>query len=128
MLVAYVYGFYVFVMDSNQHTLRVAGLPPKTQTTDVQHFFKDRITRKHGHQIIEFVGQICDHSSRITKRTTVTFSSHNTAKKAIDLEKTKRLLRAESGGEETITLDYTFQDLTTLHASNNPTTGKLDIE
>lgn len=115
-------------MDSDQQTLRVAGLPSKTQTSDVQHFFADRIKRKHGRQIVEVVGPICDHSSRITKRTTVSFSSTNTAQKALNLEETSRQLMAEHGGREVINLDYSFQDLTTLHASNNPKTGKPDIE
>lgn len=115
-------------MDSDQQTLRVAGLPSKTQTSDVQHFFADRIKRNHGRQIVEVVGPICDHSSRITKRTTVSFSSTNTAQKALNLEETSRQLMAEHGGREIITLDNSFQDLTTLHASNNPKTGKPDIE
>lgn len=115
-------------MDPNQQTLRVAGSPENTQTSDVNHFFVERINRRHGRQIVEFVGPICDHSSRITKRTTISFSSRNTALKALDLEETSRHLTAEHGGRETITLDYGFQDLTTLHASKNPKTGKPDIE
>lgn len=115
-------------MDSVQQTLRVAGLPPKTQSADVYNFFNERINRRHGRHIVVFVGPVCDHSSRITKRITVSFSSRNTAQKALDLEETSRQLMAEQGGRETITLDHTFQDLTTLHASNNPSTGKPDIE
>ena len=115
-------------MDSDQQTLRVANLPTKTQEGDVKNFFEERIQRKHGRQIVESVGPICAHSSRVTKRTTVSFSSCNTAQKAIALEETSRRLYAENGGSETITLDHGFQDLTTLYAADNPGTGKPDIE
>ena len=116
-------------MNSNQQTLRVAGLPPNTQERDVKNFFDDHIRRKHGRQIVEFVGPICAQSIRNTKRTTVSFSSQNTAQKALDLEETSRRIYAERGGSpETITLDHAFKDLTTLHSSDNPTTGKPDIE
>ena len=121
-------SLYSFTMDPSQQTLRVAGLPPKTSQSDLQHFFDERINRKHGRQVVECIGPVCDHSSRNTKRTTVSFSSHNTAQKAFELEETSRQFIAEKGGRETITLDHTFQDLTTLHASNNPSTGKPDIE
>lgn len=115
-------------MNSVQQTIRVTGLPPNASKTDVQNHFNERVVRKHGRQIVELVGPICDHSTRITKRTTVTFSSHNTAQKALNLEETSLRLIAESGGAETITLDHSFRDLTTLHTSNNPATGKPDIE
>lgn len=115
-------------MDTIQQTIRVTGLPTNTSKTDVQQFFNERVVRKHGRQIVELVGPICDHSTRITKRTTVSFSSHNTAQKALNLEETSRRFIAESGGAETITLDHSFRDLTTLHATNNPTTGKPDID
>ena len=115
-------------MDSNQQTLRLAGLPLNTQQSDVQHHFTERIKRKHGRRVIESVGPICDHANRSTKRTTVSFSSHNTAKKAFELEEANRRLSAEHGGAETVTLDASFLDLTTLHSANNPATGKPDIE
>lgn len=115
-------------MDSTQQTLRVAGLPPKTQIRDVKQFFTERVRRSHGRQIVELVGPICGHSSRVTKRTTVSFSSHHTAEKALALEETNRRLSAEAGGAETISLDHAFRDLTTLYESNNPSTGKPDVE
>lgn len=115
-------------MESAQQTLRVAGLPSNTEQSDVEHFFTERIKRKHGHQIVESVGPICVHASRITKRTTVSFSSYNTAQKALELEEPMRRLIAENGGAETITLDASFLDLTTLHSSVNPETSKPDIE
>lgn len=115
-------------MDTNQQTLRITGLPPKCEERDVEQFFNERITRHHGRQIIERVGPISSYGSGITKRTTVSFSSHNTAQKALDLQETNRRLSAEKGGSETINLDHTFLDLTTLYSSVNPDTGKPDIE
>ena len=115
-------------MESTQQTLRVAGLPTNTEQSDVKHFFTERINRKHGRQIVESVGPICAHGSRITKRTTVSFSSYKTAQRALKLGEPNRRLSAENGGAETITLDASFLDLTTLHSSVNPETGKPDIE
>lgn len=115
-------------MESTQQTLRVANLPTKTEQNDVKEFFTERIKRTHGRQIVESVGPICSHASRVTKRTTVSFSSRKTAQKALNLEETQRRLNAVNGGAETITLDAGFLDLTTLHSSNNPATGKPDIE
>ena len=68
------------------------------------------------------------HASRMTKRTTVSFSSYKTAQKALKLGELRRRLSAENGGAETITLDASFLDLTTLHSSVNPKTSKPDIE
>lgn len=115
-------------MASTQQTLRVTGLPAKTEQRDVIQFFTERIKRKHGRQIVESVGPICDYGSRITKRTTVSFSSCKTAQKALDLGELNRRFHAETGGAEIITLDASFRDLTTLHTSVNPATGKPDIE
>lgn len=115
-------------MDSVQQTIRVTGLPTNASKRDVEQHFNERVDRKHGRQRVELVGPICDHSTRVTKRTTVSFSSHKTAVKALSLEETSRRLVAEAGGAETITLDHSFRDLTTLHTSNNPTTGKPDID
>ena len=115
-------------MDSRQQTLRVAGLPRLTQESDVRQFFEERITRRHGRNIVESVGPICDHANRQTKRTTVSFSSHSTAQKALELPPNQRRLSAERGGVEQITIDSTFRDLTTLHSKDNPATGKPDVE
>ena len=115
-------------MISTQQTLRLAGLPSKTKQSDVMHFFTERINRKHGRQIVESVGPICGHPSRSTKHTTVSFSSYKTAQKALNLGEVSRRMIAENGGAETITLDASFLDLTTLHSSINPATGKPDIE
>ncbi|MCJ1423906.1 hypothetical protein MMC29_001791 [Sticta canariensis] len=115
-------------MESAQQTLRVAGLPSKTEQSDVKHFFTERINRKHGRQIVESVGPICGHGDRITKRTTVSFSSCKTAQKALKLGEPSRRLSAENGGAETITLEASFRDLTTLHSSVNPETTKPDID
>lgn len=115
-------------MDSAQQTLRVAGLPLLTQESDVIQFFNGHVARKHGGQIIESVGPICDHASRNTKRTTVSFSSHNVTQQALNLPLSRRRFGAERGGAADITLDAGFRDLTTLHSTNNPATGKPDIE
>ena len=115
-------------MDSTQQTLHITGLPPNTQERDVRSFFEERIKRKHGRQVVEVVGPICGQSSRTTKNTTVSFSSPRTAQKALSLEETSRKLLAEQGGSETISLNSSFKDLTTLHSSDNPDTGRPDIE
>lgn len=115
-------------MDANQQTLRITGLPPNCTESDLLHFFKERIQRHHGKQIIEGVGPISSHGSDNTKRTTVSFSSRNTAQRALGLPETNRRLSAENGGSGIINLDHTFIDLTTLHSSVNPETGKPDIE
>lgn len=115
-------------MDANQQTLRITGLPQYCEESDVKQFFNERIQRQRGRQIIERVGPISSYGSGITKRTTVSFSSCNTAQKALDLPETNRRLSAENGGSGTITMDHTFIDLTTLHSSVNPETGKPDIE
>lgn len=115
-------------MVSTQQTLRVAGLPANTEQSDVKQFFEERISRRHGRQIVESVGPICDHANRTTKRTTVSFSSYRTAQKALSLPEPKRWFHAENGGAETITLDDRFEALTTLYSSVNPKTGKPDIE
>lgn len=115
-------------MEATQQTLHITGLPPSTQETDVRSFFEERIPRKYGRRIVEVVGPICTQSSRVTKNTTVSFSSPKTAQKALSLEETSRRLFADHGGSETISLNSSFKDLTTLHSSDNPDTGRPDIE
>ena len=114
-------------MNSNQQTLRVYGLPPLTQARDVEDFFNDRIERG-GRQIIESIGPISQDAMSKKMQTTVSFSSHDAAKQALRLERAKRRLRAVKGGDGDVTLNHDFQDITTLHTSQNPDTGRPDIE
>lgn len=110
-------------MDSKQQTLRLTGLPQLTQIEDVENFFVDRIGR-----VIESVGPISQSAMSQKMQTTVSFSSHQAAKQALKLEHAKRRFTAVKGGAEYITLDHGFEDLTTLHTSDNPVTGRPDIE
>lgn len=110
-------------MDSKQQTLRVTGLPQLTQIEDVQNFFGDRIGRS-----IESVGPISQGAMSQKMQTTVSFSSREAAKKALKLEYANRRFHAIRGGVEYITLNHGFEDITTLHTSNNPLTGRPDIE
>lgn len=114
-------------MDSKQQTLRVTGLPQLTQIGDVENFFSDRIQYK-GRKIIESVGPISQSAMSQKMQTTVSFSSHEAANKALKLGRANRRLTAVKGGAEYITIDYGFEDITTLHTSNNPVTGHPDIE
>ena len=114
-------------MDSKQQTLRVTGLPPFTQTRDVETFFLDRIPSK-GRQIIESIGPISRGAMSQKMQTTVSFSSHEAAKDALKLQPANRRLTAIKGGAEHITLNHTFEDITTLHVSINPETRRPDIE
>ena len=114
-------------MDSKQQTLRVTGLPLSTQIEDVKQFFGDRIKNK-GRQIVESVGPFSHDADSPHKQTTVSFSSHDAATQALRLEYAKRRFMARSGGVEHITLDDTFEDITTLHTCANPETGHPDIE
>ena len=114
-------------MDSKQQTLRMTGLPPLTQTGDVEAFFRDRIQNK-GRQIIESIGPISQGAMSQKLQTTVSFSSHEAAKEALKLQHANRRLIAIKGGAEHIILNHTFEDITTLHTSVNPKTGRPDIE
>lgn len=114
-------------MDSRQQTLRMTGLPSLADTEDVKQFFADRITRK-GRQIIESVGSISQDAISSHSQTTVSFSSHDAAKQALALEQASRHFIARRGGAASISLDHSFQDITTLHSSDNPQTGHPDIE
>ena len=114
-------------MDSKQQTLRMTGLPQSTQVEDVVNFFSDRINRK-GRQIIESVGPISQDAMSQKMQTTVSFSSHDAARQALDLEYASRRFPAVRGGAEFISLNHSFDDITTLHASANPVTGRPDIE
>ena len=114
-------------MESKQQTLRVTGLPPATQTADIENFFRERISSK-GRQIIESIGPISRGAMSHKMQTTVSFSSHEAAKEALKLQHANRRLTAIEGGAEHIILNYTFEDITTLHISENPKTGHPDIE
>ena len=114
-------------MDSKQQTLRVTGLPRSTQIEDVENFFRDRIQSK-GRQIIESIGPISRGAMSQKMQTTVSFSSYEAAKQALKLEHANRRLTAIKGGAEHITLNHNFEDVTTLHTSTNPKTGRPDIE
>lgn len=114
-------------MDSKQQTLRMTGLPPSTKVDDVVNFFHDRIKRQ-GRQIIESIGPISQDAMSQKMQTTVSFSSRDAAKQALELEHASRRLIALSGGAEYISLNHNFEDITTLHTSANPVTGHPDIE
>lgn len=114
-------------MDSKQQTLRMTGLPSSTQAEDVKNFFDERIKRK-GLQIIEAIGPISQDAMSQKMQTTVSFSSHDAAQQALELEPARRRLMAVNGGAEYISLNHSFEDITTLHASANPVTGHPDVE
>ena len=115
-------------MHDTQQTLRVGGIPLSFDSDDVHQFFRDRIRRSHGRQIVESVGCLCQSLNGTSKSTTVSFSSPNTAKKALALQQSSRQLRTAGGGTNIISLDHEFLDLTTLYVSLNPRTGKPDVE
>lgn len=114
-------------MDSKQQTLRMTGLPSSTRSEDVKNFFSDRIERK-GRQIIETVGPISPDVMSRKMQTTVSFSSHDAAQQALDLEESRRRFISVNGEAEYISLNDEFKDITTLHSSANPVTGHPDIE
>ena len=114
-------------MDSKQQTLRMTGLPSSTRIEDVKNFFSERIDRK-GRQIIETVGPISQDAMSRKMQTTVSFSSHDAAQQALDLEYSRRRFVAVNGEAEYIALNDKFEDITTLHTSANPVTGHPDIE
>ena len=114
-------------MESKQQTLRVTGLPLATQIDDVKQFFGDRI-KSEGRQVVESVGPFSQDAIAPHKQTTFTFSSHDAATQALRLEYDKRRFVARGGGEEHISIDHTFEDITTLHSCANPETGHPDIE
>ena len=114
-------------MESKQQTLRMTGLPSSTEVEDVENFFKDRIKRK-GRQIIESISPISEVAMSSRMQTTVSFSSHDAAAQALGLEQASRRFMARGGGAEYVSLNHTFEDITTLHSSANPNTGRPDIE
>lgn len=114
-------------MDPKQQTLRVTGLPPLVQPADIETFFRERNPDK-GRQIIESIGPISRGAMSEKMQTTVSFSSHEAAKEALKLRYANRRLTAIKGGAEHITLNHSFEDITTLHTSVNPKTGHPDIE
>ena len=114
-------------MDSKQQTLRLTGLPLSTQIEDVKQFFGDRI-KPLGRQHVDSVGPFSQAAISPHKQTTVSFSSHDAATQALGLDRASRRFMARSGGVEHISLDNTFEDITTLHSSANPETGRPDIE
>lgn len=114
-------------MERKQQTLRVTGLPTRSQPGDIEIFFRERISRK-GRQIIESIGPISRDAMSQKMQTTVSFSSPEAAKEALDLKHANRRLTAMKGGAEHITLSHKFEDITTLHVSMNPETGRPDIE
>lgn len=110
-------------MDSNQQTLRVRGLPLTVDEEDVEQWFGDRIKKSAGKKIVQRVGRLCHDPTTDSYTTTVTFSSNNTAQKALSLGYLERNFR-----NALLELDHQFDNITTLHKSNNPRTGKPDVE
>ena len=110
-------------MDSSQQTLRCRGLPPKVDEDDIIQFFGDRIKKSAGKKIVQSIGPLCLDTNTSTISTTVSFSSNNTAKKALELDRSQRFLKGHL-----IEVGHDFLDITTLYKSNNPQTGKPDIE
>ena len=110
-------------MDSSQQTLRVRGLSPKVDEEDITQWFGDRIQKSAGKRKVQTIGRLCYDPSTDSCTTTVTFSSNNTAQQALKLGYREREFRGR-----TITLDCLFDDITTLHKSVNPRTGKTDVE
>ena len=113
-------------MDSRQQTLRMTGLPPSTHREDVENFFGDHVKRK-GRQIIESIGPISQDANTANRKTTVSFSSHDAAVDALNVEHTKRRLVTVHGGADIVSLDLSFEDITTLYSSANPQTGQPDL-
>ena len=110
-------------MNSSQQTLRFRCLPVNVDEDDIMQFFGDRINKSVGKKIIQSIGPFCEDSNTATKSTTISFSSNNTAQKALGLDRSQRILKGH-----VVELDHEFLDITTLYRSDNPSTGKPDIE
>ena len=114
-------------MSPTQQTLRMRGLPSKTKQTDVEYHLNAHI-KDRGRQSVVGIGPICKEPGAETTQTTVTFSSTETAKLALELDQNARRLIAEQGGAEKFSLDDEFRGMTTLQCLLNPKTGQPDIE
>ena len=111
-------------MNSNQQTLRMRGLPLGVDEDDIVQFFGDRIRKSPGKKIVRSIGPLYYDGNTASVSTTVTFSSHNTAQKALQLDRHQRTFRKF----HCVELDHEFKDITILHSSNNPQTGRPDVE
>lgn len=111
-------------MDQHQQTLRIRGLPPSVTDDDLIYWFEQRVNKSAGKSIIQSIGQLCIDGNTLTTSTTATFSSNGIARKALALDRQSRAW----DGTHQIELDHEFNDITVLYKTDNPLTGKPDIE
>ena len=114
-------------------TVRLRNLPAKTVIADVHNFLIDKnIITTHAQAS---VGPICDQAESALKQTTVSLLVHpDYYSQVLALPEARRNFTCQDGfgadpaRSSVIDIDNHFFDLTTIHSSNNPATGKPDIE
>ena len=109
-------------MASSRRTLRVTGLPNETDPDRVKRHILDRIKPMNDDDLHVRAVHLHDRISA-TCCATVTFRSYEHYHRALNLEAPSRRL-----GSRTVQIDEHFRDLTTLYSSDNPETGKPDVE
>ncbi|MCJ1394930.1 hypothetical protein MMC18_007810 [Xylographa bjoerkii] len=103
------------------HTVRLSGLPPLTDSTDVSDWFEDRLDQS---SIISRIGPLGAPSSN---ETVVTFKSVAVAKQAMAI-RNKRFRAKAGGGRLPITIDSHFQGLTCIYSSETPVINQLTVD
>ena len=109
-------------MEPEPRVLRITGLPIGISPHQVKQFFVDRIRGLCEDELQVSGCHIHDHA-RGTACCTVTFSSMQYAGIASAFEPDHSKI-----GRQTLKIDHHFSLLTTMYSSNNPQTGRPDIE
>ena len=107
---------------SNGLTVRVQNLPPETDQIkqgDISRFFNHRLGRNDQAVVAEEgIGPLINEVNRMTKQTTVTFTSSDIKKSALNLDEAS--FYASQGGNPTrIHIDDDFLGLTVLYDGEN---------
>ena len=111
-------------MANSRRTLRITGLPNDANPDRVKQYLLDRIRPMNENDLHVHGVYLHDYStSGATCCAAITFRSYEHYHRAIKLEAPSRRF-----GSRTTQIDEHFKDLTTLYSSNNPKTGKPDVE
>ena len=114
-------GHPIALMPGDVQTIRLTGLPPLANKSDITNWFEHRLARKN---IISNVGSL--HQSPSTTAT-ITFTSVAVAKRALNIQD-RRFQSSAGGGEVWIAMDKDFHGLTTLHSSERSPDGRPNVD
>ena len=102
-------------------TIRISNLPPETEANDVRRFFDSRVGKTGTVVASNGVGQVITQAKRTTKQTTVTFTTSEWKKKAIQVCHDTRFSAERGNGTRVVSVEDEFMGLTPLFVSESGT-------